>query len=106
MKGPITISAAIAWKQTLTTRHGELVSLRNENSHRQTVHYGANADKHQVIEPLYDVVALDNTITKVAREIRILDEAIKSTNQSVNVQNYERDDDVLGELVPAKSKVS
>jgi hypothetical protein len=102
MKGPITISMALSWRKTLAERHGELVGLRNQNSVRETRYYGANVDKERVVEPLYDTVELDRTITAVAREIRNLDEAVKNTNQLTQVKDYERDDAVLGELVPVK----
>lgn len=102
MKTAISISAAISWKKTLQERHDELVGLRNQNSATERRYYGANADKLHVVEPLYDLVALDNAITRIAREIRILDEAVKTTNQSTNVKDYERDDEILGELVARK----
>lgn len=83
-------------------RHSELVALRNTNAVRETRYYGANVDKERVIDPLYDVVELDNLTTKIAREIRLLDEAVKATNQNTKVEAYERDDEVLGSLVAAK----
>jgi hypothetical protein len=98
----INLSVAMSWRKTLQERHDELVGLRNQNSTQETRFFGANADKERVIKPRYDVVALDNSITKVAREVRKLDEAIKATNMATTVLDYERDDAVLGELVPAK----
>jgi hypothetical protein len=100
MKGPISISDALAWRKTLNERHDELVVLRNKNAAEETRYYGANVDKERVLKPLYDVVALDKLVTQVAREIRKLDEAVRATNQKTKVANYERDDDVLGELTP------
>lgn len=104
MKGPITLSTALSWRKTLLERHAELTGLRNTNAVRETRYYGANVDKEKVIDPLYDVVKLDELITKIARETRTLDEAIKATNNAVNVQGYERNDDVLGTLVAAKKE--
>lgn len=98
----ITISSALGWQKTLRDRHVELMQLRNQNSTRETRMYGANVDKERIIEPLYDVVELDNLITSVAREMRLLDEAIKTTNQNIMLVGYERDDKVLGVLVAAK----
>lgn len=98
----ITISQGMSWRKILTERHNELVNLRNQNSVRETRMYGANVDKERIIEPLYDVVALDKAITRIAREISNLDEAIKGTNQTTNIANYNRDDAVLGELQPVK----
>lgn len=100
---PITISQALSWKKTLAERHNELVGLRNQNAVQETRFYGANVDKERVINPLYDVVALDKLISNLAREIRNLDEAVKTTNAATNVANYERDDDILGELTAAKA---
>ncbi len=102
MKGPISISVALGWRKTLLERHNELTGLRNQNAVLETRYYGANVDKQRIIEPLYDAVALDNLISKMGREIRVLDEAVKQTNQVTKVLDYERDDSVLGELVPAK----
>ena len=98
----ITISEAMGWKATLQERHNELVSLRDQNSIRETRMYGANADKERIIEPVYEAVALDSLISKVAREVRKLDEAIKRTNGLTKVDGYDRDENVLGELTPVK----
>ena|SRR5258708_6786150 len=98
----ISLSVAMSWRKTLQDRHNELVQLRNQNSVQETRFYGANVDKERVIEPRYDVVALDNLVTNVAKEIRKLDEAIKNTNMATTVIDYDRDDAVLGELVAAK----
>lgn len=97
----ISISNALGWRKSLQERHSELVSLRNQNSAREHRIYG-QTDKEKTIEPLYDVIALDKAITVVAREMRKLDEAIKNTNMGTTVADYDRDDAVLGELVPAK----
>lgn len=98
MKGPISISQALSWRKTLQDRHNELVNLRNSNAVKETRFYGANVEKERIIEPLYDMVALDKLVSNVAREIRLLDEAIKETNQTTTVKGYDRDDLVLGEL--------
>ena len=36
--------------------------------------------------------------TRVAREIRLLDQALKATNAKTPVDGYSQDDEVLGEL--------
>jgi hypothetical protein len=97
----ITISQGLGWRKTLLERHNELVGLRSQNSVRETRFYGANVDKERIVEPLYDVVALDNLITRLAREIRDLDEKIKDTNTKTEVAGYDRKEEVLGELVAA-----
>jgi hypothetical protein len=94
----ITINEGLAWLKTLKKRHEELVALRNDNAHRERRFYGAAADKEIVKEPVYDVKVLDKIVTRVAREIRLLEQALKATNAKTNVDAYSQDDDVLGEL--------
>jgi predicted esterase len=57
------------------------------------------ADKELVKEPVYDVRALDRTVTGVAREIRLLEQALKATNAKTFVGGYDQNDAVLGEIV-------
>ncbi len=94
----ITLNEGLAWLKTLKKRHEELIELRNENGHRERRFYGSMADKELVREPVYDVKALDKAVTRVAREIRLLDQAMKATNARTVIQDYEQDDTVLGEL--------
>lgn len=99
----ITISEALNWKKTLQGRYAELVQLRNENSNDEHRHYGANADKTIEKKARYDVVSLDKMVTRLAREMRLLDASLKKTNATVNVKGYEQDDAVLGELEAPKT---
>ena len=94
----ITINEALVWMKTLKERHAELVQLRNENSATTTRYLGAHADKEVVKTPSYSVRTLDRMVTRVAREIRLLDQQLKATNAVTPVLGYERDDAVLGEL--------
>ena len=94
----ITINEGLAWLKTLKKRHEELLALRNDNAHRERRFYGASADREIVKEPVYDVKALDTLVTRIAREIRLLDQALKTTNARTVVERYEQDDTVLGEL--------
>lgn len=93
----ITISEGLGWLKTLQARHAELVALRNANSATQINRYG-NAGDERRVEPTYSAIGLDRRITLIAREIRLLGDAIKRTNASTEVHRYERNDDVLGEL--------
>src|SRR5204863_319997 len=68
----ITLNEGLAWLKTLKKRHEELITLRDGNAHRERRFYGASADKEIVKEPVYDVKALDKSVTRVAREIRLL----------------------------------
>jgi hypothetical protein len=80
---------------------GELLALRNDNAHRERRFYGASADKEIVKEPVYDVKVLDKLdkiVTRAAREIRLLEQALKATNAKTMVDTYSQDDGVLGEL--------
>jgi hypothetical protein len=86
----ITINEGLAWLKTLKKRHEELLALRNDNAHRERRFYGASADKEIVKEPVYDVKVLDKLVTRVAREIRLLEQA-----QGDQRQNDRRS---LGEL--------
>lgn len=94
----ITINEGLAWLKTLKKRHEELLALRNDNAHRERRFYGASADKEIVKEPVYDVKVLDKLVTRVAREIRLLEQALKTTNARTPVDAYNQDDAVLGEL--------
>ena len=40
---------------------------------------------------------LDKLVTRVAREIRLLEQALKATNARTTVDAYDQDDAVLGE---------
>jgi hypothetical protein len=93
----ITVSEALGTLKLLAKRHNELVTLRDQNSASTTQYYGANADKMRVTEPKYDVKALDKLVTQVAREQRLLEQAIKRSNATI-VLDYEWDDVVLGEV--------
>lgn len=94
----ITLNEGLAWLNTLKKRHEELVSLRNDNASRERRFLGSAADRELVKEPVYDVKVLDRTVTRVAREIRLLDQAMKATNAKTVIEGYEQDDAVLGEL--------
>ena len=94
----VTISEALSWKKTLEQRHGELVSLRDQNSAKTTRYYGTAGDKEITKDPVYDVKKLDALVSQVAREIRKVDNAIKKANAKLNVPDYEQDDAVLGEV--------
>lgn len=93
----INLSQALAWRKTLVARHAELVQLRNENSAKSRRFYG-NTDREEIREPTYDAKKLDKLITRLATEIRRLDDAVKATNAATEVIGYEQDDSILGEL--------
>src|SRR3954463_472352 len=94
----LTINEALGWMATLKERHAELVRLRDTNSRDEVRYLGAHADKPIERKALYDPKALDKTVTTLAREIRVLDMAIKRTNATTKVAGYSQDEAVLGEL--------
>jgi hypothetical protein len=94
----LTISEALSWKKTLDARYKELVGLRDQNSYTETRYFGAAADKSTTRKPTYSVKELDKLIGRVAREIRLLDTAIKKANSTLEVPDYDQNDKVLGEV--------
>ena len=94
----ITINEGLAWLKTLKKRHEELLTLRNDNAHKERRFYGSSADREIVKEPVYDVKVVDKLVTRVARDIRLLEQALKATNAKTTVDGYDQDDTVLGEL--------
>jgi hypothetical protein len=94
----ITINEGLAWLKTLKRRHEELLALRNDNAHRERRFYGTAGDREVVKEPVYDVKALDRLLAGVAREIRLLEQALKATNAKTTIESYDQNDAVLGEL--------
>ncbi len=97
----MTINEGLSWAKTLAERHSELVGLRSENSASRTSYRGLKGDTPETVNPLYDVVALDTLISKIARERRKLDMAIKATNAIAVIKDYEYNEEILGSLVPA-----
>lgn len=96
MKKKASISECLGWLKTLKARHAELITLRNQNSAEVTVDYGGKTTTKTL---MYDAKDLDKKIAVLAREIRLCDTAIKQTNATTVVKEYELDDDVLAELM-------
>lgn len=92
----MTINEGLGWLQTLKARHAELINLRNANARATTIRYGT--DNNEKVEPTYDAKKLDKRVTLLAREIRLLSEAIKRANATTEVPGFNRNDEVLGEL--------
>lgn len=95
----VTINMALGKVKSLHQRHSELVGLRNQNARRvERFGYGKDGEK-EITEPTYDAKDLDKKISKIAKEIRILDESIKATNQVTIVKDYLWDDEILAEIL-------
>ncbi len=84
----ITLNEGLAWMKTLKKRHEELIGLRNENAHRERRFLGSSADREIVKEPVYDVKVLDKAVTAMAREIRLLEQALKATHAKTMGQRF------------------
>jgi hypothetical protein len=95
------VSEAIGILKALKERHTELVSLRNENSTRERRFMGMGGDKITEKTPVYSVTALDKTVNRVASEIRRIDQAIKASNATTTLANYDWDEEVLGVIETA-----
>ncbi len=97
----MTINEAMIYQKQLQARHTELVALRNENSAATTRYYGAHADKEITKQPLYDVVALDTLVSEIAKEMRLLEMAIKATNATTPVAGFTANDAVMRPITAA-----
>lgn len=78
----MTINEGLAYMKTLKTRHKELVDLRGENKSERMY---MRESKDYVDKPVYDVRAVDKQAQAVAKEIRLLDSAIKKANAVTDI---------------------
>ena len=90
------ISEALGWAKILKARYNELVELRNENCKRSTRYL--DSGKEIKDEPTYSVQKVDKLIVRIAREMRLLDQAIKNTNATTEIKGCKQDESVLGEV--------
>src|SRR2546422_535194 len=95
-RGDASLIAFFLWHPWLYLFLVPAVGMRLWSEERRF--YGASADKEIVKEPVYDVKVLDKLVTRVAREIRLLEQSLKATNARTTVDAYDQDDAVLGEL--------
>lgn len=96
MAKEISISQALTWMKTLKARHSELISLRDDNKNKN-IYWRENKEDY-IKEPTYDIRHLDKLVSRLALEIRRLDDAIKYVNASTDVPDYTCDESVLGEI--------
>jgi len=94
----LTVSEGLTTLKMLKARHAELVALRDKNAEKETRFYGASADRTKEIEPVYDVRELDRLVSSVAKELRLLETAIKRSNVRTVLSDYDWSDDKMGEL--------
>lgn len=91
----MTIHEGLSWLKELKKRREELAMIRDQNLQSSDRIFG---DKTIHTDPVYDIKKLDRTMSRIAREIRILDNAIKSQNAKTQIENYKEDESVLGEI--------
>lgn len=92
----VTVSEALGILKSLNARHAELKALRDENANSERRFYGVGGDKQIEKTPVYNVKKLDQTVNRIAMEIRKLDAAVKLHNATQTVEGYDWDDAVLG----------
>ena len=97
----MTINEGLEMLALLKTRIAELNSLRKENTVRDTYYSGSDRSVLEVKEPMYDIKKVDKLISKLAKEQRLLQSAIKKTNAVAEIKGFESkklEDFDLGEL--------
>lgn len=89
----MTINEALVHLKLMKQRHGELVSLRNENANKERRYF--DGGKEVVKEPVYNVKDVDRKVVALTKEMRSLELAIKNTNAVTQVAGYTADDSVF-----------
>lgn len=79
----MTINEGLSYLKLLKQRHQELVELRKQNKDERV--FGIRTEKEYIERPAYDIKAIDRKAVAVAKEIRILDAAIKKANALVEI---------------------
>ena len=92
----INISQGLSWLKTLKESHKSYERLRDENSHKSTRLFGES--KEIVTNPTYNVKKLNRVVNELAKEIRNLDDLIKTQNAKTVIEGYEKNESVLGDL--------
>ena len=92
----MTVNAGLSLIKTLKQRHGELVGLRGENKSRNRYRQAGVPD--EVEEPTYDMKLIDTKVVALAKEIRLLDAAIKETNAKTEIDGFTHDESVLSAI--------
>jgi len=88
----MTINEGLTLLKSLKQRHAELERLQAQCGKKSTHYYGENPI---VDEPTYDIKELDKKLTRLAKEIRHLDSAIKATNAVVHINEYAEPDESI-----------
>lgn len=89
----MTVTETLSLMKTVQARIGELSSLRSEVSGTKS-YYGG--DTRKVVEPNYDVVAVDRKIVHLRRWLFEADARVKQSNA---VTQVDIDKDEIGQLL-------
>ena len=92
----MTVNAGLSLIKSLKQRHSELTTLRGQNLNRTRYRQAGVAD--EVEEPTYDVKLIDTKIVAIAKEIRLLDAAIKESNAKTDIDGFTHDESVLSAI--------
>jgi hypothetical protein len=79
----MTVNESMVIQKILRGRLAELSSLRASNSHRETSFYGT---EKKIIEPVYDVRALDKKCTEIENYLLILETKVKQSNAITKIE--------------------
>jgi hypothetical protein len=83
MEKVMTVNEAMVLMKIIRGRLGELSSLRQSSSTRETTTY--NGEKKRV-EPLYDVKALDKRCTEIENFLLLTETKIKQSNAITTIK--------------------
>lgn len=103
----MTINEGLELIALLKTRINELNGLRRENTVRDT-YYGGDKQVLEVKEPMYDIKKVDKLISKLSKDLRLLQSAIKKTNATCDIKGFESkklEEFDLGELADFEREV-
>lgn len=92
----MTINEAMVLNKVVRGRLGELSSLRTASANRETSYFGNGLDK-KIVEPMYDVKALDKKCTELENFLLWTETKIKQSNA---ITKIDVDADVKELLAP------
>ena len=97
----MTLNEALEAMGLYKARLGELNNLRLQNAVREDTYSYGEKTPFTKKEPMYSIKKIDKLHNKLAKELRVLESAVKKTNASTDVKGFENktiDQIDLGEL--------
>lgn len=91
----MTINEGLALQKALKSRHTELTQLRNQNANQRK--YRVPGQPEEIETPLYDPKKVDGKLVKIAKELRMLDAAIKAANAKTRIE-FVHDESILSAI--------